>query len=135
MQLSSFFAAPGHWAGWGRQWNDRTLLQPINFDAIPLGGCAWDIVFRRDPRDDKYNLAYYSVYGEGELERQELKQPINIQFRGGIDSSGRQEYFGHIPDACSTFYTARPNARVFKLYFTHKYNSNNQVGYISPKFY
>ncbi|KAK0531886.1 hypothetical protein OC834_002053 [Tilletia horrida] len=118
--------------GWSRQWTNPALVEPKNFDAIPVGGCSYDIVFRRDARDTSYKLAYYSVFGEGEVETQELKTPINLQWRGTVDSTGRREYYGFIKDACSTFYTARPPPRVFKIYFTE---STKKYGYISPKFY
>jgi opacity protein-like surface antigen len=52
---------------WSRTWPDTKIKQPFNFDAIPRGGCAYDVVFQRDPQDTKYELAYYSLFGEGEV--------------------------------------------------------------------
>jgi hypothetical protein len=52
---------------WSRTWPDTVIKRPFNFDAIPRGGCTYDIVFKRDPRDTKYVLAYFSVFGEGEV--------------------------------------------------------------------
>jgi hypothetical protein len=51
---------------WSRTWPDSQIKRPFNFDAIPRGGCAYDAVFKRDPKDTKYNLAYFAVYGTGE---------------------------------------------------------------------
>ncbi|KAE8237921.1 hypothetical protein A4X13_0g8585 [Tilletia indica] len=123
----------GAGTSWSRTWSDTTLVQPMNFDAIPTGGCSYDIVFRRDARDTKYKLAYYAIFGSGEVETQELKTPINLQYRGTVDSAGRREYYGFIQDACSTFFTARPPPRVFKIYFTESQSS--KTNWISPKFY
>ncbi|KAK0546327.1 hypothetical protein OC846_005324 [Tilletia horrida] len=125
----------GAYSGWGRTWYDTRIVVPNNFDAIPRSDarCSYDIVFRRDARDTYYYLSYYSIFGEGEVETQELKKPINLQYRGTTDSTGRREYYAFIEDACSTFYTARPQPRVFKIYFTEKGRSSNN--YISPKFY
>jgi hypothetical protein len=53
--------------GWGRTWPDTQIKRPFNFDAIPRGGCAYGVVFKRDPRDTKYLLSYFSVFGEGEV--------------------------------------------------------------------
>jgi len=53
--------------GWSTTWRDSQISRPMSFDAIPRGGCSYDLVFNRDVRDRKYKLAYYSIFGEGEV--------------------------------------------------------------------
>lgn len=50
---------------WSRTWPDSTIKVPKDFDAIPLGNCAYDIVFRRDPKDNKYLLSYFAMWNAG----------------------------------------------------------------------
>lgn len=70
-------------------------------------------------------------------EHTEEKRPINLQYRGAVDSEGYQQYYGRVTDACSTFYDGRPEPERWRVYFTPKPDSkgNGGPGYISPRFY
>lgn len=51
---------------WNVNWPDKTIRQPTDLKATPLGNNAYTVTFKRDTKDNKYQLSYWIAYGSGE---------------------------------------------------------------------
>lgn len=60
---------------WDVNWKDTTIRQPTDFKATSLGGDAYTVTFKRDTKDNKYQLSYWIKYGSGE---RYAKTPLSI---------------------------------------------------------
>lgn len=56
----------GGTGSWNVKWPDTVIKQPTELKATPLGNNAYTVTFKRDTRDNKYQLSYWINYGSGE---------------------------------------------------------------------
>lgn len=104
------------------------LPNPV-FLLATLQVWIWSTVISSDTPGRTSSPFHISIYSE----TQQLLKPINLQYRGSVNSDGRQEYYAFVENACSTFFTDKRPPRLFKTYFTESRDS--KTNWISPKYY